>query len=152
MKTGQLSESKDQEIRILLFRLRHEKFGIDVWNVREIAKIVDITTIYEPTGLIKGVFNLRGQIITAVDAAKQFGFAAQETFPQTTRTVIVEFKDRIIGLVVDEVLDVLTIPYDQIDLVPGVIQTEIKREYIKGVSKAEEQPFILLDPEKIMRY
>ena len=150
MNIGQQNKNVVQEIQIIIFRLRDEEFGVDILNVREITKIMDITMINEPTGFIKGVSNLRGQIITVVDLAKQFGFSAQEVFPKTARIVVVESKDRTVGLIVDEVLEVFNIPLDQIDPVLKVIQSAVKKDYIKGVGRLGERPITLVDLEKVV--
>lgn len=137
-------------IQIVNFRLRDEEFGVDIGSVREITRVADITHIPEAPSFVQGVTNLRGQVIAVIDLAKQFGLTSQEKLPETARIVVTEAKGQMVGMLVDEVPGVLQIPKGDIEPTPEVIQTEIKRDYIKGVGRLEERLIILLDLEKVL--
>jgi purine-binding chemotaxis protein CheW len=132
------------------FRLRDEEYGVDIGSVREITRVVDISHIPESPSFIKGVTNLRGQIIPVVDLAKQFGLAPQEKLPESARIVVTEVKGQTVGMIVDEVPEVLKIPEENIEPTPELIQTKIRKDYIKGVGKLENRLIVLLDLEKVL--
>jgi purine-binding chemotaxis protein CheW len=132
------------------FRLRDEEYGVDIGSVREITRVVDISHIPESPSFIKGVTNLRGQIIPVVDLAKQFGLAPQEKLPESARIVVTEVKGQTVGMIVDEVPEVLKIPEENIESTPELIQTEIRKDYIKGVGKLENRLIVILDLEKVL--
>ena len=132
------------------FRLRDEEYGVDIGSVREITRVVDISHIPESPSFIEGVTNLRGQIIPVVDLAKQFGLAPQEKLPESARIVVTEVKGQTVGMIVDEVPEVIKIPEENIEPTPELIQTGIRKDYIKGVGKLENRLIVLLDLEKVL--
>lgn len=142
--------AKGAEIQLVVFRLRDEEFGVDIKQVREIVRMMAITHLPEAPGFIEGVINLRGQVIAVIDLARQFELSAQKELPKSARIVVVEVKDQTIGMIVDEVPEVLRISTDSIEPTPEVIQTEIRQDYIKGVGKMEDRLLILVDLEKVL--
>ncbi|MFH1440672.1 MAG: chemotaxis protein CheW [Candidatus Omnitrophota bacterium] len=141
---------KSKEIQLVIFRLRDEEFGADISSVLEISRMLDITHIPEAPGFIEGVINLRGQVIAVVDLSRKFGLKEEKELPKTARIVIVEVGPETVGLIVDEVPEVLRIAEENIESAPEIIQTEIKRDYIKGVGKLGERLVILLDLNKVL--
>jgi len=141
---------KDEAVQLVNFRLRDEEFGVDIGSVREITKVGDITRIPEGPPFIQGVTNLRGQIIAVVDLARQFGLASREELPDSARIVVTEVNGQTVGMLVDEVPGVLNLPGENIEPTPEVIQTKIKRDYIKGVGKIDTRLIVILDLGKVL--
>ncbi len=137
-------------VQLVNFRLRDEEFGLDIGSVREITKVSDITHIPEAPSFIYGVTNLRGQVIAVIDLARQFGLAPQQELPETARIVVTEIKGQTVGMLVDEVPEVLKIADENIESAPELVQTEVGTDYIKGVCKIDNRLIILLDLEKLM--
>jgi purine-binding chemotaxis protein CheW len=136
--------------QLVNFRLRDEEFAVDIGSVREITKVTDISKIPEAPFFIQGVTNLRGQVIPVIDLAKQFGLSSQEKLPETARIMVTEIMDKTVGILVDEVPEVLKIPEESIEPTPELIESEIRKDYIKGVGKLENRLIILLDMEKVL--
>jgi len=143
MRTAELAQ-------FVNFRLRDEEYGVDIGLVREITRVVDISHIPESSSFIEGVTNLRGQIIPVVDLAKQFGLTPQEKLPESARIVVTEVKGQTVGMIVDEVPEVIKISEENIEPAPELIQTGIRKDYIKGVGKLENRLIVLLDLEKVL--
>lgn len=141
---------KGKEIQLVIFRLRDEEFGADITSVLEISRLLDITHIPEAPGFVEGVINLRGQVIAVVDLARQFGLGEQKELPKTARIVVIEVGGETVGLIVDEVPEVLRIAEADIEPAPEIIQTGVKRDYIKGVGKLGERLIILLDLNRVL--
>lgn len=139
------------EVQLVVFRLRDEEFGLNILDVREIVRMMHITHIPEAPGFIEGIINLRGQVIAVVDLAKQFELLAQKELPKTARIVVVEVHGELVGLIVDEVPEVLRISEDNIEETPEVIETEVKQHYIKGLAKLGERLLILLDLNEVFK-
>ena len=137
-------------IQLVNFRLRDEEFAVDVGSVKEITRVAEISHIPEAPSFIQGVTNLRGQIIAVVNLAKQFGLASQEKLPDSARIVVTELNGQTVGILVDEVPEVLKIPEENIEPTPELIQTKVKKDYIKGVGKLEDRVVVLLDLEKVL--
>jgi purine-binding chemotaxis protein CheW len=137
-------------VQLVNFRLRDEEFGVDIGSVREVTRVEDISHIPEAPSFIQGVTNLRGQIIGVIDLAKQFGLAPQENLPESARIMVAEVKGQAVGMLVDEVMEVVKIQKENIQPAPELIQTEIRKDYIKGVGKLDNRLIILLDLEKVL--
>ena len=143
-------KSMVEAVQLVNFRLREEEFGVDIGSVREITKVGDITHIPEAPAFIQGVTNLRGQIIAVIDLAKQFGFASPEQLSDSSRIVVTEVDGQTIGMLVDEVPGVLNLPGENIEATPELIQTKIKKDYIKGVGKIDNKLIVILDLDKVL--
>lgn len=144
-------KTKAPEIQLVIFRLRDEEFGVNISEVREIVRMMEITHIPEAPGFIEGVINLRGQVIAVVELARQFGLAPEVERPKTARIVVIEIAGKTVGLIVDEVPEVLRISQDNIEPTPEVIETEVHKDYLKGVGKLVDRLIILLDLEKVLK-
>jgi len=146
----QEKKTTGEVIQLVNFRLRDEEFGLDIGSVREITRVTDITHIPEAPSFIYGVTNLRGQVIAVIDLAKQFGLAPQQDLPETAKIVVTEIKGQTVGMLVDEVPEVLKIADENIEPAPELVQTEVRTDYIKGVGKLDNRLIILLDLEKLL--
>ena len=89
------------------------------------------------------------RVIAVVDLARQFGLKEEKEPPKTARIVVVEVAGQTVGLLVDEVPEVLHVPEAAVEPAPEIIQTEVKRDYIKGVAKLGERLVILLDMGRV---
>lgn len=143
-------ESISKVIQLVNFRLREEEFGVDINSVREVTKVTGITHIPEAPSFIRGVANLRGQVMAVIDLAKRFDLAPYEELPESVRIVVTEVKGQALGLLVDEVPGILKISEENIEPTPDLIQTEVKKDHIQGVARSEKKLIILLDLEKLL--
>ena len=141
---------KGKELQLVIFRLRSEEFGTEIASVLEISRVLEITRIPQAPGFIEGVVNLRGQVIAVIDLAKQFGLPPQPELPKTARIIIAEVAGETIGLIVDEVPEVLRVGEETIEPTPEIIQAEIKRDYLRGVAKSGDRLILLLDLQKVL--
>lgn len=132
------------------FRLGCEEFGVDISSVKEITRVGDITHIPKAPSFILGVTNLRGQILAVIDLAEQFGMPPREKLLPSARIMITEIDGCTIGILVDAVPAVVSIPVENIEPPPEAIRSRMERGYIKGVGKSEEGLIIILDIEKVL--
>lgn len=137
------------EIQLVIFGLAGEEFGMNISQVREIIRMQDITPMPKAPEFIKGVINLRGQIIAVMDLAHRFGLAETER-TEKTRIVVTEVKENTVGLIVDEVPEVLRLSEDDIDPTPEMIESQIHSDFIRGVGKLGDRLIIMLDANKIL--
>ncbi len=137
-------------VQLVNFRLRSEEYGVDIGAVREITRVTNISRIPEAPSFVQGVTNLRGQIVAVVDLAKQFELTPQENLPESARIVVTEVNDQTVGMLVDEVPEVLKIPEENIEPAPELIQTEGKKDYIRGIGKMDKRLIMILDLEKVL--
>ncbi|NLK07571.1 MAG: purine-binding chemotaxis protein CheW [Firmicutes bacterium] len=138
----------DEERQLVVFSLYGEEFGLEITKVREIVKPREITKLPNVVDFVEGVTNLRGEVIPIIDLKKRFGVQATE-MTDDSRIINVDISNNQVGLVVDDVTEVLRIAQGDIDPPPRTI-AGLKAEYIQGIGKIEERLLILLDVDKIL--
>ncbi len=132
----------------LTFRLAQEEYGIDILKVQEIRGYEPPTRIAHAPKFVKGVVNLRGTIVPIVDMRLRF-HCAQAAYDSFTVVIVLNLHQRVVGIVVDSVSDVLELTPEQIRPAPEVEST-IDKGCITGLGSVGERMLILLDIEKLM--
>jgi len=132
----------------LTFRLDQEEYGIDILKVQEIRGYEKPTRLANAPEFIKGVVNLRGTIVPIVDMRLKFNCAKAE-YNDFTVVIILHLRNRIVGIVVDSVSDVMELPADSIKAAPE-IDSVIDSSAVMGLGSVGERMLILLDIEKLM--
>lgn len=140
-------EEDTQYGKFLTFNLGKEIFGIDIYYVTEIVGMQSITGIPEVPTYMKGVINLRGKIIPVVDVRLKFKKDPVE-YNERTCIVIINIDQNSVGLIVDNVNEVISIPDECISPPPN-IRTGIETRYIKGIGRQGQEMQLLLDCENI---
>lgn len=137
-----------QKNKYLIFALGEEEFGIEIRHVREIIGIQSISDIPEVPSYIKGVINLRGQIIPVMDVRARF---KKELLAYNERTciIVVEIDNISIGLIVDKVLEVLSIEDENL-VPPPEYKTGAQNRYIKSIGKSGDKMKLILACEKLL--
>lgn len=138
------------ENQIVIFELSSEYFGVDIAAVQSIIKIQPITKLPHTPEFVEGVTNLRGKVLPVIDLRKRFGVVARE-MDRNSRIIVVSFDQNEVGMIVDEVSEVVTVPAGSVEAAPA-IATTIDSTFIKGIAKLagnsaqqEDRLVILLD-------
>ena len=145
-KTAESAASGTREY--LTFRLDQEEYGIDILKVQEIRGYENPTRIAHAPAFIKGVVNLRGTIIPIVDMRLKFN-CAQAEYNSFTVVIILNLRDRVVGIVVDSVSDVLELAPEQLRVAPE-LDTGMDAQCIRGLGSVGDRMLILLDIERLM--
>ena len=140
MATNAVIEVEEQ---FVAFRLADEIYGIPIMLVHEIIRSCDITQIPRTADYVRGVVNLRGKIVPVIDLRKRLGLPDVEQ-TNSTRIVVVEVDENVVGMIVDAVTEVFRIPESQIEP-PVELVADVENDLIRGVGKKEDQLIILLD-------
>ena len=128
--------------QVVSFRLGKEEYALDIMRVQEIILLGEITEIPEVPSYIRGLINLRGQVIPIVDLRRRFKLDIVES-NEHTRIIVVNANDHTFGIVVDAVSEVLRINEEQIEPPPpGLVGVD--QAYICGLVKLEDKIMILL--------
>jgi len=138
--------------KFLTFALGDEEYGFEILKVREIFGLTSITPIPRTPMHIKGVINLRGQVIPVLDLRLKFGMMEIEPTDQTCIIVVeTELEGKIVstGIIVDKVSEVQNISSDDVDPAPE-FGTMVDTECILGIGKINDTVKILLDIDKIL--
>jgi len=128
---------------LVCFRLGAEEYGIDIGQVQEINRMMPITRVPRAPAFMKGVINLRGQLIPIVDLRQRFGMVPVEP-TKATRIVVVEIGQNRVGLIVDGVSEVLKIPVEHVEAAPNMM-ADTEAGYVRGVGKSGERLIVLLE-------
>jgi purine-binding chemotaxis protein CheW len=137
-------EDKDKQqlsgdfVKVVSFHLGSEEYGVDIAQVQEIIRMVEITHVPRAPHFMEGVINLRGQLIPIIDLRTRFAMPRVDT-TKSTRIV-----SKRVGIIVDSVSEVLNIPLEQVEDAPDMI-AGVGTEYIQGVGKVGDRLIILLD-------
>ncbi|MCP4571665.1 MAG: purine-binding chemotaxis protein CheW [bacterium] len=132
--------------KFLSFSIGEEEYGLEILKVQEINGMMPITRVPRTPEWVRGVINLRGRVIPVVDLRLKFGL---ESIPDTERTCIIVVQlsrdDRtlVMGIVVDEVSEVLNLVDEQIEPAPN-LGSDTAADFVIGVGKVDEQGFVLL--------
>lgn len=132
----------------LTFRLEQEEYGIDILKVQEIRGYEPPTRIANAPHFIKGVVNLRGTIIPIVDMRLKFNCSKAE-YDAFTVVIILNLHQRIVGIVVDSVSDVMELAAENLKAAPDV-DSVIESDAVVGLGSLGDRMLILLDIEKLM--
>lgn len=148
IEAQELWEQEDtQKDKFLTFSLGNEFFGIEIRYVTEIVGMQPITEVPELPEYIRGIINLRGKIIPVMDARLRFKKPFRE-YNDRTCTIVLDIKDVSIGIIVDSVSEVVTIPETEIVAPPDF--SKGGNRYIKGIGKVGSEVKLLLDCEKLL--
>lgn len=145
-----MSENKAtlNEMKVIVFRLREEEYGVEVNQVRSIERMQKITRIPRTAPFVKGVINLRGVVTPIIDLRSRFDLE-EEVNTESTRIIIVALDDMEVGLIVDAANDVIDVSLDAIESPPEVIGG-IQADYLRGVAKLDQRLLILLNLDKVL--
>ncbi len=151
--SGMPSTSDSRTGKYLIFKLGQEEFGTSVLKVKEIMKMQEITAVPQAPASVQGVINLRGKIIPVINLRCKFGLDEQQP-TDVTCIVVVRIQldgggEQPMGIVVDGVVEVLTLTQDDIEDSPD-FGMEASAPYVMGMAKIKGKVKILLDIDQVL--
>ncbi|HTZ51788.1 MAG TPA: chemotaxis protein CheW [Spirochaetia bacterium] len=149
MQTMSLSDDGRSDVRQLIsFTVGTEQYGLELLRVKEVIRARAPTWLPKAPSCVKGIINLRGDVIPIVDLRERFGLPQQEA-TAATRVIVVEVETTLVGMVVDSASQVVRIPVDQFSAPPPVMG-DATRGYITSVGRRGEELVIMLDVDRIL--
>ncbi len=136
------------EQQIVVFELAGEQYGVEIAAVESILKPQPLTRLPRTPHFVEGVTNLRGRVLPVIDLRRRLGLPAGETGPQT-RLIVVSLGGALIGLVVDGVSEVLSLPEGVVEP-PSPLVTSLDTAFIQGIAKLPGRLIILVDLRKVL--
>lgn len=136
------------EVKVIVFQLKDEEYGVEVDQVRSIERMQHITRVPRTPDFVKGVINLRGVVTPIIELRKRFGIEETES-SDSTRIIIVSVGNMEVGLIVDAANDVVDIPNNIIEPPPEIVGG-IEADYLRGVAKMDKRLLILLNLDKAL--
>ncbi len=138
--------------KYLTFRLAVEEYGLEILKVQEIIGIMKVTSVPKMPEYIRGVINLRGKVIPVVELRLKFGMESREDTEKTCIIVVQiagSSQKVTMGIIVDEVSEVMDINLAQIDAAPS-FGASVSTDFILGMGKIEEKVVIMLDIDRVL--
>ncbi len=147
--TGSLTQVQDDLQQLVIFTMARETYGVDINSVNEILRVQDITRMPRTPHFVEGIIDLRGKVIPVVDLRKVFWLPPTKA-TKDTRIIWVNIAGRHVGMIVDEVTEVLRIPRDSIEPPSTAIKDAAGSNYLQGIAKLENSMVILLELERLL--
>ena len=122
--------------------------GMDILKVQEINKLIEMTRVPQAPQYVLGILNLRGEIVTIIDLGKKLGLKSTE-MSDKTRNIIVNSNGEHIGLMVEQISDVIQAEWEKVEPPPANIGG-VQGKYFTGVFKTEDRLIGILDVEKVL--
>jgi purine-binding chemotaxis protein CheW len=141
-------QEKSELLQLVSFKIGEEEFGIDILKVQEINRMMNITKVPNAPSFVDGIVNLRGRVIPVINLRAKLKLPRKE-FDRNSRIIVVELKGKVTGFIVDEVSEVLRIPYNITEKPPEMVGG-INSDFITAIGKLEDRLLILLDLDKIL--
>lgn len=143
-----MSEEFTNNLKVIVFQLEDEEYGVPVEQVQSIEKVLHITRVPGTAKYVKGVINLRGVVTPIIDLRTRFGLD-ELPYSDSTRVIIVTLETMDVGLIVDAANDVIDLASESIEPAPAVVGT-VEADYVNGVAKIGKRLLILLKLEKVL--
>ena len=131
-----------EEIKVVVFKLAHEEYGIEVDKVKTIERMMPITRVPKTYSFIKGVINLRGVVVPVMNLSSRFGLPESELTDQT-RIIIVRSHGVEVGFIVDAANDVIDIHTDSIEDAPALVGG-VQAKFLRGVAKISDDKLLIM--------
>ena len=138
----------EEENQFVTFSIGGETYGVSVLKVQEIIGMTQITHVPNTLKYLKGVINLRGSVVPVIDMRLKFEMPKRE-YDSFTVIIIVEVEDRLIGMIIDSVSDVLSIPVTAIQEVPH-FSSKIESDFIESIGQKGDELIIILDVGRVI--
>ena len=134
--------------QLVTFTLDAEEYGVEILKVQEIIGYQGFTKIPNVPSFIKGVINLRGSVVPVIDLRLKFGME-ERLYDKFTVILILEVRERITGLIVDAVSDVVSIPQADMQPTPD-FSSSIRADFISSMARKDDKLIIVLDIDKVL--
>ena len=138
-------------VQLIVFKLSGEEYALPIHQVTEIVLTPRISEVPQTPDYVRGIANIRGNVITMMDLERKFGLKSRKKLNGTQYTLVIESDDHKIGVMVNEVPSTLSIMSSRIDGSANIMQyASLDESIVKGVAKIDERMIILIDIHKMI--
>jgi purine-binding chemotaxis protein CheW len=149
MSQSSQTEVHNDTVELASFFVGEALCGMDILKVQEINKLIEMTRVPQAPEYVLGILNLRGEIVTIIDLGKKLGLKSTE-LNHKTRNIIVNSNGEHIGLMVEQISDVVHAEWEKVEPPPANIGN-VQGKYFTGVFKTEDRLIGILDVEKVLK-
>jgi purine-binding chemotaxis protein CheW len=137
------------EIKIVTFSLGKEKYGLDIMKIDAVAEFEEVTSLPQTADFIEGIINFRKrEVLPLINLRRKFKLPDFEN-KELSKVIVIKMKDRKIGVMVDEVKEVMSLSPDKIEEKPSVGGMR-NTQFISGIAKIDNHMIIILDINKLL--
>jgi purine-binding chemotaxis protein CheW len=147
-REGRAAERNEQRLQMINFTLGGDEYAVEIQKVREVINFRELTPLPKAPSFVKGIINLRGEVIPVIDLREKLGLA-HEAYSALTNVIIVEIGRKAVGVVVDDVRHVIRLAPGEVAPSPPFIGG-LSGKYVSGVAKIGERLVVVLDMERIL--
>lgn len=137
------------ERKYVIFKIKDEEYGVDIMKVKEVSEFKKSTSIPNSPSFVDGIINLRGDITPIISLKKKFNIPVEKGYDDSSRIIVVNMNDKLVGFAVDEASQVISIDDSNIDPPPEIV-AGLDRRYINGIGKLQDRIVIILDLERVL--
>ena len=148
MSAQEKAASRGPTAQYVTFRLAEETYAINVMQVQEVLRVSEIAPVPGAPHYVLGIVNLRGNVVTVIDARRRLGLESREP-DDASRVVIIEVSNQVVGILVDSVAEVIELAAADIEPAPNVGNDESSK-YIQGVASRDGELTIVVDLNKLL--
>jgi purine-binding chemotaxis protein CheW len=149
MKQPTAIQGKNKTVELASFYVGNALCGMDILNVQEINKNIEMTKVPQAPEYVLGVLNLRGRIVTVIDLGRKVGLSSTK-LSRESRNIVVDSKDEYIGLLVDRIADVELAEWDKVEPAPANIGG-VQGRFFEGVFKTSHSLIGILNVEEVLK-
>jgi len=136
------------EIQLAVFLLEQQPYAVDIEKIKQIIRPLKITKLPKAPDFLEGVVNLRGVVIPVIDLRKRFNLEPRPD-EKNTKVIIASVSKKIIGIIVDDVTEVVPIPKNEIQPPPRVVKG-VEAGYVLGVCRYKDDILLILNLDEIL--
>lgn len=148
MQISTEDKTRKSSVELATFYVGDALCGMDILKVQEINKLMEMTVVPQAPSYVKGILNLRGQIVTVIDLGSKLGLAAMAT-SEASRNIIVNSRNEYIGLLVSRISDVVEAEWNKVEKPPANI-AGVQGVFFKGVYQTRDRLIGILDTDRIL--
>lgn len=149
--TGAFEDATQQQLKVACLKVGQQYYALDIMCIKEIIRPLPIVAVPKAPDYVDGVINLRKAVIPVVDLRRRFGIESLQEDTKQRRIVICAIDGHIVGLLADEVTEVVSCLPADVRPTPYYL-SGAEAEFFPGVCRKGEQLMMLLDPQKLLAY
>lgn len=133
-------------MKTVIFNLADKEYGVDITQVREVVRLRKITPVPDAADFVEGVISLRGKVVTLVNLRRKLGLAKIDPGRQS-RIIITEIENRLVGVIVDGVSEVLDLNQESITAPDEALR---QAKYLSGIAKINNRIILIVDAAQLL--
>ncbi|HCF48640.1 MAG TPA: chemotaxis protein [Syntrophomonas sp.] len=138
-----------EEEQMVVFKLADEQYGVRITQVQEINRLSKITKVPRAPRFVEGIINLRGDVIPVIDLRKRFEIE-YKNYTEFTRVIVSDINNKKVGIIVDEVLEVLRISRNLMEDAPDILSNQHLQSFMDGIANLENRMIMMLNLDNIL--